>query len=193
LTLGRKGIGHDMDKKRKLKELYEDSLKRQKGDSDTYRLNVRSERLETRLKNNLRQAQKVCQNLDTKAAENESTDSTAPKELPNVFWRGLERDREMKQKEKRFRRRVLYERSANILGESDDEEYDNVVQVEEEDEELDEFEALPLENQLEMILHYMREKYFYCFWYRFVSQDMLMIGVDVRIMTLKILRRIVLV
>ena len=31
--------------------------------------------------------------------------------------------------------------------------------------ELDEFEALPLDNQLEMILHYMRETYFYCFWY----------------------------
>lgn len=193
MTLGRKGIGHDMDKKRKLKELYEDSLKRQKEDSDTYRLNVRSERLEARLKNNLRQAQKVCQNLDTKAAENESTDSAAAKELPNVFWRGLERDREMAQKEKRFRRRVLYEQSRNLLGESDEEEYDNVVQVEEEDEELDEFEALPLENQLEMILHYMREKYFYCFWYRLVLQDILIIGADVRIMTLKILRRIVLV
>src|SRR5271169_4507635 len=137
-----------MDKKRKLKELYEDSLKRQKEDSDTYRLNVRSERLETRLRNNLREAQKVCQNLDTKAIEKETTDGQTKQELPNVFWRGLERDREMEQKEKRFRRRVLYERSANLLGESNDEEYDNVVQVDDEDEELDEFESLPLENQL---------------------------------------------
>src|SRR5271170_4348521 len=182
-----------MDKKRKLKELYEDSLKRQKEDSDTYRLNVRSERVETRLKNNLRQAQKVCRNLDTKAAEKDSTDNTTPKDLPNVFWRGLEGDREREQKEKRFRRRVLYERSANLLGESDDEEYDNIVQVQDEDEELDEFEALPLENQLEMILHYMRENYFYCFWYHAVSKGILMIGVDARIMTLKTLRRIVLV
>ena len=182
-----------MDKKRKLKELYEDSLKRQKEDSDTYRLNVRSERLEARLKDKLREAQKVCQNLDTEAAEKGSAETTSIKELPNVFWRGLERDREMEQKEKRFRSRVLYERSANLLGESDDEEYDNVVQVDCEDEELDEFEALPVENQLEMILHYMREKYFYCFWYPSVSKGMLMIGVDARIMTLKILRRIVLV
>ena len=154
-----------MEKKRKLKELYEDSLKRQKGDSDSYRLNVRSERLEARLRNTLREAQKVCQNLDTKAAEKETGDRTTQRELPNVFWRGLERDREMVQKEKRFRNRVLYEISENLLGESDGEEYDNVVQADEEDEELDEFESLPLENQLEMILHYMREKYFYCFWY----------------------------
>jgi len=165
--LGRKGIGHDMEKKRKLKELYEDSLKRQKEDSDTYRLNVRSERLEARLKSNLRQAQQACQNLDTKAREKEPPDINSKQELPNVFWRGLERDRELEQKEKLFRRRVLYERSRNLLGESDDEEYDNVVQVDDEDEELDEFESLPLENQLEMVLHYMREKYFYCFWYPF--------------------------
>ena len=186
LTLGRKGIGHDMEKKRKLKELYEDSLKRQKEDSDTYRLNVRSERLEARTRNNLREAQKVCQNLDTKAGEKERTDSQTKQELPNVFWRGLERDREIEQKEKRFRSRVLYERSANLLGESDDEEYDNVVQVDDEDEELDEFESLPLENQLEMILHYMREKYFYCFWYDSSLKRTLTVGADARIMMLRI-------
>jgi hypothetical protein len=158
---GRKGIGHDMHKKRKLKELYEDSVKRQKEDSDSYRNTVRSERLEARLQENLKQAQKVCQNLDTKAAESDG--NAIPS---NVFWRGLDRDRELEHKEKRFRNRIMYERSANPLGESDDEEYDSVVQdLEGEDTELDEFEALPLENQLEMVLHYMRETDFYCFWY----------------------------
>lgn len=160
LTTGRKGIGHDMAQKRKLKELYQDSVKRQKNDSDSYRDTVRSERLEARLQINLRQAQKVCLNLDTKAAE------TAGIEIPrNVFWRGVDRERETAEKEKLFRRRVMYEASANPLGESDDEEYDSVVQeMEGDDAELDEFEALPLDNQLEMILHYMRETYFYCFW-----------------------------
>ena len=158
---GRKGIGHDMDKKRKLKELYEDSVKRQKDDSDSYRDTVKSERLEARLQENLKQAQKVCQNLDTKAAE-----STGKEVTSNVFWRGLDRDREMEHKERRFRNRIMYERSANPLGESDDEEYHSVVQdLEGDDAELDQFEALPMENQLEMILHYMRETYFYCFWY----------------------------
>lgn len=142
-----------MEKKRKLKELYEDSVKRQKQNSDSYLNAVRSERLETRLRENLHLAQKTCQSLDLKQnIEN------------NVFWRGLDRERESIEKEKRFRRRLLYERSANFLGESDDEEYDDVVQ-DNDDAELDEFEALPPENQLEMILYYMREKYYYCFWY----------------------------
>jgi hypothetical protein len=149
-----------MEKKRKLKELYEDSVKRQKEDSDSYLNSVRSERLEARLRENIRKAQQTCQTLDIKAAE-----KSGKKKESNVFWRGLDRERESIEKEKRFRRRVLYERSTNPLGESDDEEYDNVVQsLDDEDAELDEFEALPLENQLEMILHYMRETYFYCFW-----------------------------
>jgi Domain of unknown function (DUF4187) len=150
-----------MHKKRKLKELYEDSVKRQKEDSDSYVNAVRSENMEARLRENLRQAQKTCQSLDIKAAEGKEN-----KELSNVFWRGLDRERESIEKEKRFRRRILYEASANLLGESDDEEYDKVEQEkDDEDAELDEFEALPLENQLEMILHYMRETYCYCFWY----------------------------
>ena len=150
-----------MEKKRKLKEMYEESVKRQKEEPDNYRNNIRSERLETRLKNNLRQAQKVCQNLDTTAAE-----SKGKKPSLNVFWRGLDREREREHNEKRFRNRLMFERSSNLLGDSDNEEYDNVVQsLEDEDTELDEFEALPLEDQFTTILRYMREKYFYCFWY----------------------------
>lgn len=159
-TVGRKGIGHDIHKKRKLKELYEESVKRQKEDSDTYRNNVKSERQDARLRKNLRQAQQTCQTFDLRAAEN-----AAIKYPPNVFWRGLDREREMQEKEERFRRRVMYERSANVLGESDEEEHDTTVQeLDDEDIELDEFEALPLESQFEMVLHYMRETYNYCFW-----------------------------
>ena len=149
-----------MEKKRKLKELYQDSVKRQKEDSDSYRNAVRSEHLEAQLRRNLQKAQQTCQTLDIKAAEAEKKEV-----LSNVFWRGLDRERESREKEKRFARRVLYERSSNSLGESDDEGYDRVEQeVDDEDEELDEFEALPLEYQHEMILHYMRETYHYCFW-----------------------------
>jgi len=169
LSSGRKGIGHDMEKKRKLKELYEDSVKRTKEDADTYRNTIRSERMENRLKENLIQAQKVCQNLDAKDAESKGV------EVPsNVFWRGLERNTERELKEKRFRSRVMYEHSRNILGDSDDEAYDKTVTpLEDEDVELDDFEALPLENQFEMILHYMREKYYYCFWYGFSLRNLL--------------------
>ena len=146
-----------MEKKRKLKELYEESLKRQ----DDYRQDFRSERLEARLKAKVREAQKVCQNLDAQDAENRRVDVES-----NVFWRGLDRERENEQNENRFKRRMMYEPSTNTLGESDDEEYDKTVPpLENEDTELDEFESLPLENQLEMILYYMRGKHFYCLWY----------------------------
>jgi Domain of unknown function (DUF4187) len=155
--VGRKGIGHDMEKKRKLKELYEESLKRQ----EDYRDDFRSERLEAHLREKIKEAQRVCQNLDTQAAEKAGT-----KVESNVFWRGLDRERENEEKERRFKRRMLYEQSPNLLGDSDDEEYDKTVQpLDDEDTELDEFEALPLGSQLEMIVHYMREKYFYCLWW----------------------------
>src|SRR2546423_1383735 len=128
-----------MEKKRKLKQLYEDSVKRRKQDSESYLSTIRSSRLEIKLRENLRQAQKTCQTLDIKAAE------LAGKEvILNVFWRGIDRERELAEKDKRFKNRLMYERSANLLGESDDEEYEGTVQnLEDEDEELDEFEGLP--------------------------------------------------
>jgi len=148
-----------MEKKRKLKELYEESLKQQ----DTFRDDIRSEKEETRLKGKLREAQLVCQNLDTQAAEKNGITVE-----PNLLWRSLDRERDTEEKERRFKRRMIYEPSANPLGERDEEDYDNTVQpLEDEDPELDEFEALPTEEQLEKVLNYMREKYYYCFWYSF--------------------------
>jgi len=153
---GRKGIGHDMERKRKFKELYEESLKQQ----DDFRVDVRSEKEEARLRDKLREAQQVCQNLDTQAAEKRVVDLK-----PNLLWRGLDRERDNEQKEREFKRRMMYERSANPLGEDSDEEYNKTVQpLDDEDSELDKFEALPLEEQLEKVLNYMREKYYYCFW-----------------------------
>src|SRR5579862_2133842 len=153
---GRKGIGHDMERKRKLKELYEDSLKQQ----DTYREDIRSEKEEARLKARLLEAQQVCQNLDAQAAEKKGLEVP-----PNVIWRGLDRERDTELKVRQFKRRMMYEASGTPLGEVSDDEFDKVVQpLEDDDMELDEFEALPLEKQMEEVLSYMREKYFYCFW-----------------------------
>ena len=144
-----------MEKKRKLKEAYEQSVKRQKEDSDAYLDNFKTEREEARLAENLRQAQMVCQNLDHDAAEKKGVDLKK-----NVLWRGLDRKREKEHEERRARNKKLYERSA-----FDDEEYDTQeVKLEGEDEELDEFEGLPLEEQMDKVLTYMRETYYYCFW-----------------------------
>ena len=155
---GRKGIGHDMAKKRKLKEAYDESVKRQKEESEAYVNNLRAERECAHLRENIRQAQLVCQNLDE--ANVEKMDQKAKS---NVLWRGLVRERTQDREDQLRRKRLLYEHSP-----FDHEEYDkNEVKLEKEDTELDEFEALPLELQLNKILLYMRDTYYYCFWYSF--------------------------
>lgn len=112
------------------------------------------------MESDLLQAQKVCRNLDINAAENARTELSK-----NILWRSLDRDLDRQHRDKQIRNRMMYEKGPNLLGDSDDEEYSTVVQeLEIDDEELDRFEALPLENKIDMVLHYMRESYFYCFW-----------------------------
>lgn len=143
-----------------MKDLYEDSVKRQKDDPETYRNNMRSERLRAKMETDFVAAQKVCQNLDIKAADDAGTEV-----VKNILWRGLDRDSEMQHKDKLFRNRLMYERRSNLLEDGDSEEYSSVVEaLEDDDEELNEFNALPLENKLDMVLHYMRQTYWYCFW-----------------------------
>jgi Domain of unknown function (DUF4187) len=166
-TPGRKGIGHDMEKKRKLKELYETSSKRQKEDADNFLGTLRSERADAELRKNLRQAQETCQTLDTEAAERDG------KKAPfNFLWAGLVKERDEEEMEKRRRHRMYNERTTNVLEEDEEIEYGDTVQpLEGEETELEEFEALSVEEQLEKVLRYMREKYFYCFWCGCAYQD----------------------
>jgi hypothetical protein len=148
-------------------------------DPETYRNNIRSERLQAKLESDFIQAQKVCQNLDVKAAEAAGTEV-----VKNILWRGLDRDIETKEREKQFRHRLMYERRLNLLEGSEDEEYSSTVQeLEDDDEELNEFEALPIANKLDMVLHYMRETYWYCFWYPRFRSTALSLGVDVLMQT----------
>lgn len=149
-----------MEKKRKLNDLYKTSSKRQKEDSDNFRDALRSERSDAQLRQNLRQAQETCQTLDTEAAER-----YGKKVFPNVLWQGLVKERDAEEMEKRRRHRMYNGRTTNVLEEDEEVEYTDTVQpLEGEETELEEFEALSAEEQLEKLLHYMREKYFYCFW-----------------------------
>ena len=149
-----------MEKKRKLKELHEISSKRQKEDSDNFRDTLRSERADAQLRNNLRRAQETCQTLDNEAAEHDGKRGFA-----NVLWRGLVKERDEEEMEKLRRHRIYNERTTHVLEEDEEVEYADTVQpLEGEDTELEEFEAFSVEEQLDKILHYMREKYFYCFW-----------------------------
>ena len=40
-----------------------------------------------------------------------------------------------------------------------------------EDNELDEFEALPIAERLEKVIKHLREKYWYCFWCKYRYED----------------------
>jgi hypothetical protein len=112
------------------------------------------------METDLLEAQKVCRNLDINAAENARIELAK-----NVLWRGLDRDFERQHRDRQIRNRMMYEKGPNLLGDSDDDEYNSFVQeLNADDEELDKFEALPLENKIDMVLYYMRETYFYCFW-----------------------------
>ena len=162
-----------------MKDLYEDSVKRQKDDPESYRNNIRSDRVRAKMETDFVAAQKVCQNLDIKAAEEAGTEV-----VKNILWRGLDRDIETQQNDKLFRNRLMYERCPDLLEDSDNEEYSSVVQaLEDDDEELNEFEALPLDNKMEMVLHYMRQTYCYCFWYFAFEIEKLIIGVVMLIRT----------
>lgn len=158
-----------------MKDLYQDSVKRQKDDSDTYRDNIRSGRLQVKLETDLLEAQKACRNLDINAAENARIELAK-----NILWRGLDRDLDRQHRDGQIRNRMMYEKGPNLLEDSDDDEYNSVVQeLETDDDELDKFEALPLQNKIDMVLHYMRETYFYCFWQDLFQSNKLSLGVDV--------------
>lgn len=101
----------------------------------------------------------------------------------NVLWRGLVREREGKERERRMRydlhqslsRDAAYreeeedERDRRALGREEED-------VEEVDEELDEFLALEGKERLRRLVEYLREKYFYCFWCKCEYEDESMEG-----------------
>jgi hypothetical protein len=116
----RGGIGHDTEKKRKIREEFEEAAKRVKVEEVGYRERVRQEREEKRHAAQVTAAQKVAERFDTEADEESVSDqdddngdsSEHPARIPlnkrplrsmNVLWRGLVRGRLEKDAERRMR------------------------------------------------------------------------------------------
>jgi hypothetical protein len=179
---GKGGIGHDNEKKRKIREELEKAAKRVQVDQGDYRERIRQEREEKRLAGQVIGAQKVAERLDTEADE---ATTKRPLKSINVLWRGPMRDRLEKEAERRMRADMQQSRARlPTYTDPDEDEEDkqayakkatNNEFVEEdlytEDAELDEFQALSAPERLNKIVKYLRDTYYYCFWCKFRYDD----------------------
>lgn len=115
--------------------------------------------------------------------------STKPLRQINVLWRGLVRRRDEKERDRRMRY-DLHQSLSRLPTYDDPNEDDDdkramgkepvqhtlVEELEEEDPELDAFNALPSAERLEQLVMHLREEYSYCFWCKFKYPDKEMEG-----------------
>jgi len=196
----RGGIGLDSEKKRKFREEVEKEGKRVKAEEGEYRERLRKEREEVRLEGQVAAAMRVAERLDAEKDEengqNSGTEdnsrrtiSTKPLKQVNVLWRGLVRKREEKERDRRMRYDLQQSLSRLPTYDDPDEDRDDrtalakdrirhtlVEDLEEEDPELDEFNALDPVARLEKLVSHLREEYHYCFWCKYTYPDKEMEG-----------------
>ncbi|KAI0594448.1 putative G-patch domain protein [Biscogniauxia sp. FL1348] len=126
---------------------------------------------------------------DETTAKKRRTQSTRPLKSIPVVWRGLVRRREEAERDRRMKydleqsstRLPTYE---DDLEDADDRQamgktptaYALVEDLDEEDPELDEFDALEPGEKLRRLVEFLRSEYNYCFWCKFTYPDAAMDG-----------------
>ena len=121
--------------------------------------------------------------LQTASAEKEGgfRSKITPTHKVNVLWRGLVRGREAKERDRRMRHDLQQSLSRNAAYvDAEEESQDRQAwgeveeEVEEEDAELDAFEALEGKERLRLLVGELRERWSYCFWCkcRYEGEDM---------------------
>ncbi|OAA43225.1 D111/G-patch [Metarhizium rileyi] len=189
----RGGIGLESEKKRKLNEnMKEPGIKAIKIDPDEYRERVRKEREDERLEKQFYAAQRVVEGMDEEQGqhegasgeESEPESTSRPKALSSrplksipVLYRGLVRHKEEKERDRRMRYDLEQSLSRLPTYDDDDEDDDDKKalgkkkttyvtseDLDEEDEELDSFNALEPAERLRILVIHLREKHWYCFW-----------------------------
>ncbi|KAK6001600.1 hypothetical protein QM012_002931 [Aureobasidium pullulans] len=184
---GKAGIGMDNERKRKIREQMEElqgKEKKQKAEAGEYRERVAKEREEKRKEGMWWGAMKVCEKFDTEeeteTKEGKSTTHQDPKKV-NVLWRNLALQRHQRDKDKVVRKGALDSLSSrwnDDEADADDKVAMGVevedIEDEEEDTELDEFNALDVRERLDKVVEYLRSTYHYCFWckYRYADESM---------------------
>lgn len=174
----RGGVGMQNERKRKFREEAEGVEKKLKAEEGGYRERVGREREKKRVEGLVWGAMRVLEGLDRP----EGGDKVPAKKV-NVLWRGLVRDRQEKERERRARYDLhqSLSRSAAYEDPEEDEQDRQALgkeeeDVEEEDEELDEFLALEGKKRLGTLVESLREEHQYCFWCKFKYEDEKMEG-----------------
>lgn len=186
---GKEGLGMANEKKRKFREEVEGKEILEKGEQEGYRERVGREREARRTEGQLGGAMRVLEGLEAEEelngdeSQGKDEDRKGKKMRVNVLYRGLVREREEKERERRARYDLLQSLSKNAAynGDTEDEKQDRLAwgaEEEESEEDIDEdlvaFEALEPSERLERLVRELRERYSYCFWckYRYESKEM---------------------
>ncbi|KAG0633019.1 hypothetical protein HOY80DRAFT_666022 [Tuber brumale] len=192
---GRGGIGLDKATGEKMKNVAA-GVGVEQLSPEEYRERVRVQAEEARMEAQFCGAQKVCEKFeDTGDDLGGNTQRSVPLKSINVFWRGLVKAREERERE----RKIKYEMSQSLdlprlpgydRGHELDHEdkvalgiapgrvrklgmvvEDGAEDETDEDEELAGFEALEVGERLKRIVEYLRSKYKYCFWCKYQYPD----------------------
>lgn len=180
----RGGIGMDSEKKRKVREAaeaLEEGQKRQKLSAEGFRERNRVEREEKRAEGQMWGAMKILERFEDEAGaagvsgtltaeDGDAAPVAKTKEAKklsdiDILYRPLLKQRLERDHERQMR--IELNNSLSARNEESDEEWEvdaNVQFLDDEDDELRDFEALPSSERLEKVVSELREKYFYCFW-----------------------------
>ncbi|KAM0712329.1 hypothetical protein Q7P37_011424 [Cladosporium fusiforme] len=187
------GIGADAEKKRKIREAAEqadEGVKRTKISEEEFRERNVRERDEKRAEGLWLGAMKILEGFEeddgkeTGGAEQEKSsgdsgkdDSTKrPLKSINLLYRPLVSERLKKERERRARYNLTQSLSRNRdYTEEDDDDHlalsNEVQDLDEEDLDMEEYEALTAVEKLDKVVKHLRERYWYCFWCKYRYDD----------------------
>lgn len=194
----RSGIGVESEKKRKLREAWDEAAraaKRSKEEEGDYLEDRRQQEKERKMERDLSSAQRTAERL---SEQEENKDSRPEKEKPlkdiNVLWRIRAHHRAEKENDRRQRRELdnsLASRLPTLAKDDEEEDSDSKIafghdaapfytslenDLENEDQELAEFEALPTAERLQKVLVFLRQHYKYCLYCGYQYPDLAMEG-----------------
>ncbi|KAM0280716.1 hypothetical protein ACHAQH_003886 [Verticillium albo-atrum] len=200
----RGGIGMESEKRRRMREAEEaageEEAERRKRvkieEPGEYRDRIAREREAERVERMVASAQRILEGMAEEAEAEVLEDGkkrkikARPLKGVNVLWRGLARQREEKERDRRMRHDLEQSLSRLPTYEDEDEDeddkralgkgkqtvYETADDLDEEDPELDEFKILEPQEKLKQLVAYMREQYHYCFWCKFRYPDESMDG-----------------
>ena len=174
----RGGVGLANERKRKLRQAFEEVEQGEKAEQGGFRERVAREREEKRTEGQIVGAMKVLEGLEE---ENEAgAVESGKKKRVNVLYRGLVRQRQEQERERRAKYDLHQSLSRHPTYEEDEDEESRSVwgaeeeDVEEEDEELEAFEKLEPRKKLLRLVEELKTKYWYCYWckHRYGNESM---------------------